>query len=43
MAAGRARFVGRTAMQLIVNGQPKEFKLSPDALIYQRIGDEHLA
>jgi stage II sporulation protein D len=32
-----------SAMQLIVNGQPKEFKLSPDALIYQRIGDEHLA
>jgi peptidoglycan hydrolase-like amidase len=29
-------------MQLIVNGQPKDFKLSPDALIYQRIGDEHL-
>jgi stage II sporulation protein D len=29
-------------MRLIVNGQPKEFSLSPDALIYQRIGDERL-
>jgi hypothetical protein len=26
-----------------VNGQPKEFALSPDALIYQRVGDERLA
>jgi peptidoglycan hydrolase-like amidase len=32
-----------STMQLLVNGQPKEFKLSPDALIYQRIGDERLA
>ena len=30
-------------MKLLVNGQPKEFKLSPDAPIYQRIGDERLA
>lgn len=30
-------------MRLLVNGQPKEFALSPDALIYQRIGDERLA
>jgi stage II sporulation protein D len=29
-------------MQLMVNGQPKEFGLSPDAPIYQRIGDERL-
>jgi peptidoglycan hydrolase-like amidase len=32
-----------STMQLLVNGQPKDFKLSPDAPIYQRIGDEHLA
>jgi stage II sporulation protein D len=30
-------------MRLLVNGQPKEFALNPDALIYQRIGDERLA
>jgi stage II sporulation protein D len=30
-------------MRLMVNGQPKEFVLSPDALIYQRIGDERVA
>jgi stage II sporulation protein D len=30
-------------MRLLVNGQPKEFALGPDALIYQRIGDERLA
>ena len=30
-------------MRLVVSGQPKEFVLSPDALIYQRIGDERLA
>jgi stage II sporulation protein D len=30
-------------MRLLINGQPKEFKLSPDAPIYQRIGDERLA
>jgi len=29
-------------LKLIVNGQPKEFTLGPDALIYQRIGDERL-
>jgi stage II sporulation protein D len=29
-------------MQLMVSGQPKEFTLNPDALIYQRIGDERL-
>ena len=29
-------------LKLIVNAQPKEFTLSPDALIYQRIGDERL-
>ena len=33
---------GRT-MRLMVNGQPKEFALRPDALIYQRVGDERLA
>ena len=27
----------------MVGGQPKEFTLNPDALIYQRIGDERLA
>jgi len=31
-----------TKMRLLVNGQPKEFTLAPDALIYQRIGDERL-
>src|SRR6266571_4198470 len=30
-------------MKLLVNGQPKEFKLNPDAPIYKRIGDERLA
>jgi stage II sporulation protein D len=30
-------------MRLMVSGQPKEFALSPDALIYQRVGDERLA
>jgi peptidoglycan hydrolase-like amidase len=30
-------------MRLLINGQPKEFKLSPDAPIYQRVGDERLA
>src|SRR5262245_576950 len=29
-------------MKITVNGQPKEFKLSADAPIYQRIGDERL-
>jgi len=29
-------------MRITVNGQPKEFKLSPDAPIYQRVGDERL-
>lgn len=31
-----------TTMTLVVNGQPKAFTLRPDALIYQRIGDERL-
>ncbi|PYS37613.1 MAG: hypothetical protein DMG14_20650, partial [Acidobacteria bacterium] len=31
-----------TAMKIVVNGQPREFKLSPDAPIYQRVGDERL-
>src|ERR1041385_8953233 len=31
-----------TTMRLLVNGQPKVFHLSPDAPIYQRIGDERL-
>jgi stage II sporulation protein D len=30
-------------IRLVVNGQPKDFALAPDALIYQRIGDERLA
>jgi hypothetical protein len=30
-------------MKLMVNGQPNEFTLSPDAPIYQRVGDEKLA
>lgn len=30
-------------MKLLVGGQPKEFSLSRDALIYQRIGDDRLA
>ena len=29
-------------MRLIVNGQAREFALPPDALVYQRIGDERL-
>src|SRR5262249_41027444 len=32
-----------TTMRLLINGKPKEFKLSPDAPIYQRVGDERLA
>jgi peptidoglycan hydrolase-like amidase len=32
-----------TKMRLVVNGQPKEFALAPDALVYQRIADERLA
>jgi stage II sporulation protein D len=32
-----------TTMKLMVNGQPHEFTLSPDAPIYQRVGDEKLA
>jgi stage II sporulation protein D len=35
-------FDGKT-MRLLVGGQPKEFTLNPDALIYQRVGDERLA
>ena len=31
------------SMRLMVNGQPKDFTLNPDALIYQRIGDERIA
>jgi len=31
-----------TTMKIIVNGQPKEFRLNADAPIYQRIGDERL-
>ena len=30
-------------MRLLVGGQPKEFSLNADTLIYQRIGDERLA
>ena len=29
-------------MRLVVGGQPKEYTLNPDALIYHRIGDERL-
>ena len=32
-----------TIMRLLVNGQPKEFMLSPYAPIYQRVGEERLA
>jgi peptidoglycan hydrolase-like amidase len=32
-----------TTMKLAVNGQPREFKMSADAPIYQRIGDERVA
>src|SRR5438552_5929822 len=31
-----------TTMRLLVNGQPKEFRLSSDTPIYQRVGDERL-
>jgi stage II sporulation protein D len=30
------------SMKLLINGQPKEFKLAGDAPIYQRVGDERL-
>jgi stage II sporulation protein D len=30
-------------MRLLVGGQPREFTVNPDALIYQRVGDERLA
>jgi stage II sporulation protein D len=30
-------------MRLVVNGQPKEFHLSPDAPVFERVGDERLA
>ena len=29
-------------MRLMVSGQPKEFTVNPDALIYQRVGEERL-
>ena len=29
-------------MRLLVNGQPKDFALAPDALIYQRMGEDRL-
>jgi stage II sporulation protein D len=29
-------------MRLVVNGQPKEFTLNADALVYQRIGDDRV-
>jgi len=32
-----------TTMKLVIGGQPKEFQLSPNAAIYQRVGDERLA
>jgi stage II sporulation protein D len=31
-----------TKMRLLVGGQPKEYTLRPDALVYQRVGDERL-
>jgi peptidoglycan hydrolase-like amidase len=31
-----------TTMKLLVNGQPRQFKLSPDAPVYQRVADERL-
>ena len=34
-------FEGRR-MRLLVNGQPKEFALAPDALIYQRMSEDRL-
>jgi peptidoglycan hydrolase-like amidase len=30
-------------MKLVINGQPREFRLNPDAPIYQRVGDDRLA
>jgi stage II sporulation protein D len=30
-------------MKLTINGLPREFKLNPDAAIYQRVGEERLA
>jgi len=30
-------------MRLLVGGQPKEFSVAPDALLYQRVGDERIA
>jgi stage II sporulation protein D len=30
-------------LTIVINGQPREFRLAPDAPIYQRIGDERLA
>jgi stage II sporulation protein D len=32
-----------TTMKMIINSQPREFKLSPNAPIYQRVGEERLA
>ena len=32
-----------TTMRLLVEGQPKDFNLSPEAPIYQRVGDERLS
>jgi stage II sporulation protein D len=32
-----------TIMKLVINGQPREFRLAPDAPIFQRIGDERVA
>jgi len=32
-----------TTMRLLVDAQPKDFNLSPDAPIYQRVGDEKLS
>src|SRR6185369_15154708 len=32
-----------STMKLLVNNQPREYKVSADAPIYQRIGDERLA
>ncbi len=31
-----------TTMKLLVNGQPRQFQLSPDAPVYQRVADERL-
>jgi stage II sporulation protein D len=33
---------GKT-MKLVINGQPRDFQLSPDAPIYQRVGESRLA